>query len=223
MSAARPGREAAAAPAPDGLAAGDPAGRSAGTVPLTDTRADWRVAGSTELGRSGFLRLRRDQVEMPGGELAGRDVVEHPGAVGVLALDEAERVLLIRQYRHPVASLLWEIPAGLRDVPGESLRATHVLADVLTSPGFSTERVRVFLARGLTEVPAAERTHVPEHEEAQLLLRWVPLAAAAEAVLAGDLHNVIAAVGILSGYAARGGGYAALREADAPEHPLPGS
>lgn len=239
MSAAGPGQEAGAAPAPDGLAAGEPAGRSAGTVPLTDTRADWRVTGSTELGRSGFLRLRRDQVEMPGGELAGRDVVEHPGAVGVLALDDAERVLLIRQYRHPVASLLWEIPAGLRDVPGESLRVTaerelleetgyrardwHVLADVLTSPGFSTERVRVFLARGLTEVPAAERTHVPEHEEAHLLLRWVPLAAAAEAVLAGDLHNVIAAVGILSGYAARGGGYAALRDADAPEHPLPGS
>src|SRR2546430_15954550 len=61
---------------------------------------------------------------MPDGELAERDVVIHPGAVAVLALDDAQQVLLIRQYRHPVQRLLWEIPAGLRDVSGELPWAT---------------------------------------------------------------------------------------------------
>ena len=60
---------------------------------------------------------------MPDGEQVGREVVEHPGAVGVVAMDEAGRVLLIRQYRHPVGATLWEIPAGLRDVAGEPLLA----------------------------------------------------------------------------------------------------
>ena len=114
---------------------------------------------------------------MPDHQLAERDVVIHPGAVAVLALDDAHQVLLIRQYRHPVGRLLWEIPAGLRDVAGEPLWATarrelleeagyrardwRVLADYYSSPGFSTERLRVFLARDLELVPAAERDFVP--------------------------------------------------------------
>ncbi len=118
-------------------------------------------------------------------------MVEHPGAVAVLALDEHDRVLLIRQYRHPVGRLLWEIPAGLRDVPGEPLKKTaqrelleeagylasdwHVLADVYTSPGISSERLRVFLATDLTHVPDAERDYVPDHEEAHLMIEWAPL------------------------------------------------
>src|SRR6202012_5179419 len=97
---------------------------------------------------------------------AERPVVSHPGAVAVPALDEASRVLMIRQYRHAVGYQLWEIPAGLRDVDGEPLLATaqrelreetgyqardwHVLVDPFTSPGFTTERVRIFLARGVS-------------------------------------------------------------------------
>jgi len=200
---------------------------------IRDTAERWPVASSATLGQGSLVRLRRDLVRMPGDDVVGRDVLEHPGAVAVLALDPAERVLMIRQYRHPVGRLLWEIPAGLRDVIGESLRVTaerelleeagyraeqwQVLADCFSSPGISTERLRIFLARGLAEVPEAERSYVPEHEEAHLVPAWVPLDQAVAHVLAGDLHNAVGALGILSAYAARRNGFASLRDADAPE------
>ena len=201
---------------------------------IKDTTASWPVASSTELGRGVFVRLRTDMVRMPDGEAVGRDVLEHPGAVAVLALDADELVLMIRQYRHPVRRLLWEIPAGLRDVAGEPLRATaerelleeagyraaqwSVLTDSYSSPGISTERIRIFLARGLTLVPESERSYVPEHEEAHLEVAWVPLDEAVARILAGDLHNGVTALGILAAYAARQDGSGMLRGTDAPEH-----
>jgi ADP-ribose pyrophosphatase len=179
------------------------------------------------------VALRTDRVLMPDGTSAERDVVVHPGAVGVVALDDGDRVLMIRQYRHPVGRLLWEVPAGLRDVDGEPVHLTaerelleetgyrarvwHVLADYFSSPGVSTERLRIYLARGLSEVSPAERDFVAEHEEAQLQLAWVPIEHAVSLVLAGELHNGPAVVGILSAYAARRDGFAGLRPADAPE------
>jgi len=191
------------------------------------------VAESEELVQTKLLRVRRDVVEMPDGSTASRDVVEHPGAVAILALDQAGRVLLIRQYRHPAGAQLWEIPAGLRDVAGEPVLRTaerelleetgyraadwRVLADFFSSPGFSTERLRVFLARGLTEVPAGERHFVPQGEEAYLTLRWVPLETAVHSFLAGDMHNGVTGVGILSAYAARQDNFAGLRPASAAE------
>jgi ADP-ribose pyrophosphatase len=200
---------------------------------LTDEPANWPVVSSAELARGRLVTVRTDKVRTPDDELAERDVVVHPGAVAVLALDDAQQVLLIRQYRHPVGRLLWEIPAGLRDVSGEPLWATgrrelleeagyrardwRVLADYYTSPGFSTERLRVFLARDLEFVPEAERDFVPEAEEAQLLSAWLPLDEAARKVFAGELHNGVAALAILAGYAARSEGYERLRPADAPE------
>jgi len=151
----------------------------------------------------------------------------------VAALDERDRVLLIRQYRHPAQGLLWELPAGLRDVTGEppALTAARelaeetgyqaadwwVLADIFSSPGISTERIRLYLARGLSLIPEAERGHIPQHEEAHLLVRWVPLDEAVEAILAGRLRNGVAGVGILSAYAARRNGFAGLRAADAAQ------
>jgi len=200
---------------------------------LQDVRQRWPVAGDPQYARGALVALRTDQVRMPDGELAARDVVEHPGAVAVVALDTAGRVLLIRQYRHPVGWLLWEIPAGLRDVHGEALRATaerelleetgyaarewRVLSDYFSSPGIISERLRVFLARDLTHVPASEHGYERRHEEAYLLQTWVPLAEAVQLILGGQLHNGVAAVGILAAYAARTGGFAALREADARE------
>ena len=198
---------------------------------LHDVDEQWEVVGGSSYLRAALVTLRTDQVQMPGGELARRDVVEHPGAVAVLALDREDRVLLIRHYRHPVGHLLWEIPAGLRDVAGEDPRATaerelleeagyrasdwQELVDFFTSPGILTERVRVFLARGLTYVPESERGgHAPQHEEAHLLVRWAPLQQAVRLFLAGDLHNGVTAVGILSAYAVQQGGFAALREDD---------
>jgi 8-oxo-dGTP pyrophosphatase MutT (NUDIX family) len=201
---------------------------------IRDAAERWPVVSSEVLADGGLVRLRTDMVRMPDGEVVGRDVLEHPGAVAIVALDPEERVLLIRQYRHPVGRLLWEIPAGLRDVAGEPLRVTaerelleeagyraatwQVLADSFSSPGISSERLRIFLARGLAEVPQDERSYVPEHEEAHLTLAWVSLDEVVARFLAGELHNGVTAIGILSAYAARQRGFTALRDADAPEH-----
>lgn len=200
---------------------------------IRDTAGRWPVTESEVIARGRIVTLRSDTVRMPGGELADREVVEHPGAVAIVALDTRDRVLMIRQYRHPAAALLWELPAGLRDVEGEPLAHTaqrelleeagckarewHVLADFFTSPGISTERLRIFLARDLTVVPEADRGYVPEHEEAYLTVDWVPLDEAVRLALRGHLHNGVAILGILSAYAAKGEGFAALRHAADPE------
>jgi 8-oxo-dGDP phosphatase len=200
---------------------------------IADAAERWPVTSSADLGDGTLVRLRRDMVRMPDDDVVSRDILVHPGAVAVLALDEAGQVLLIRQYRHPVGRQLWEIPAGLRDVSGEPLRVTaerelleetgyraaqwHVLVDFYPSPGISTERVRIFCARGLTRVPESERSYVPEHEEAHLVVAWAPLDDVVARVLAGQLHNGVTALGILSAYAARQDGFTALRDAEAPE------
>jgi len=205
----------------------DPAGPE-----LADAAEHWQVLDSVPRARSHVVALRTDLVLMPDGSSAERDVVVHPGAVGIVALDDDDRVLMIRQYRHPVGRMLWEIPAGLRDVAGEPIAVTaerelleetgyrardwRVLVDYFSSPGMTDERLRVYLARGLSEIDHAERGFVPQHEEAHLLLDWVPLDRAVELFLAGDLHNGVAAVGILSAYAARRHGFAGLRPVDAP-------
>jgi 8-oxo-dGTP pyrophosphatase MutT (NUDIX family) len=200
---------------------------------IADVPEQWPVVSSAELLRGRLISVRADKVRMPDNQIAEREVVLHPGAVGVLALDDSDRILLIRQYRHPVGRLLWEIPAGLRDVAGEDpfrtaqrelleeagyrARDWRVLADYFSSPGFSTERLRVYLARDLELVPQAERDFVPRDEEAFLLTSWLPLEAAVAKVFAGELHNGVTALGILAGYAARSGGFARLRPADSPQ------
>ncbi len=209
------------------------------TVPIADVPEHWPVVSSTEHYGGKIINVRSDTIRSPEGNTAEREVVGHPGAVGILALDESRRVLMIRQYRHPVGRLLWELPAGLRDVPGEPLlqaarrelleetgyRAArwNVLVDYFSSPGIITERLRVFLARGLELVPAADRDFVPENEEAHLLIDWIPLDEAVSLVLAGELHNGVAVVGILAAHAASAdgpggpGGFGGLRAADTPE------
>jgi 8-oxo-dGDP phosphatase len=201
---------------------------------LRDVDEQWPVVGESRYARGVFVTLRTDQVQMPDGQLAERDVVEHPGAVAIVALDDDGWVLLIRQYRHPTGHLLWEIPAGIRDVADEDPLATaqrelleeagyrardwRVLADIFSAPGITSERLQIFLARGLTAAPESERGgYVPQHEEAHLLVRWVPLRQAVNLFLAGDLHNGVTAVGILSAYAAEQGGVAAPREYMLPE------
>ncbi len=200
---------------------------------IKDEPASWPVVSSAELFRGRLVTVRADKVRMPDANLAEREVVVHPGAVAVLALDDDGQVLLIRQYRHPVGRLLWEIPAGLRDVTGEPpwvtarrelleeagyrARDWRVLADYYSSPGFSTERLRIFLARDLQFVPEAERDFVPEDEETQLVSAWLPLDEAIRKVFAGELRNGVAALAVMAGYAARSEGFDRLRPADAPE------
>ncbi len=170
-------------------------------------------------------------MDLGDGVVVVREYIRHPGAVAVIALDDDERVLLLRQYRHPVRSLLWEPPAGLLDVEGEDLRAAaerelmeeadlraerwDVLVDYYTTPGGSDEPIRVFLARGLSHVPHHER-HEREDEERDMASAWVPLDEAVSAVLGGRVHNPSAVVGILAAAQARALGWATLRPVGAP-------
>lgn len=165
------------------------------------------------------------------GEALTRDYIDHPGAVAVLPMNDDGEILLLKQYRHPVGMDLWEIPAGLLDVEGEDFvvgaarelaeeadlaaDTWNVLADVFNSPGSSSEAIRIYLARGLTEVPHHER-HERTDEEAEIEFHWIGLDDAVASVLAGRLHNPSAVVGILAAAAARADGYAGLRPADAP-------
>jgi len=165
------------------------------------------------------------------GDTLVRDYIDHPGAVAVLPMNDDGEILLMKQYRHPVGMALWEIPAGLLDVEGEDFAAGaarelaeeadlvaerwNVLADFFNSPGSSSEAIRIYLARGLEEVPGHER-HVRTDEEAEIELHWLPLDAAVRAVLEGRLHNPSAVVGILAASAARADDFAGLRPADAP-------
>jgi 8-oxo-dGDP phosphatase len=196
-----------------------------------DTAESWPVESTQEQLRTWLITVRTDKVRMPDDHYAERTVVTHPGAVAVLALDDAQRVLMIRQYRHPVGHLLWEIPAGLRDADGESplrtaqrelleetgysAREWHTLVDYFASPGFNTERIRIFLARGLEK--ADDHVYEREHEEKFIVANWVPLDEAVRLVLAGKLHNSPAIAGILAGYAALAEGFSGLRPAVAPE------
>ncbi|HCC38457.1 MAG TPA: ADP-ribose pyrophosphatase [Arthrobacter bacterium] len=165
------------------------------------------------------------------GESLTRDYIDHPGAVAVLPMNAAGEVLLIRQYRHPVGMDLWEIPAGLLDVEGEDFVAGaarelaeeadlaagewNVLVDFFNSPGSSSEAIRIYLARDLTEVPHHER-HERTDEEAEIEFHWIALDDAVAAVLEGRLHNPSAVVGILAAAAAKADGFAQLRPTDAP-------
>lgn len=167
---------------------------------------------------------------MPGQTASQRDVVELPGAVAIVALDDKGRIVLVRQYRHPVARHLWEVPAGLLDTTTESaleagqrelleeagLRAHQwdSLADVLTSPGMADETIRLLLARDLEDVPGSERPD-PFHEEAEMQVQRMDLSQAIEQVLAGQLENGITAVAVLAAYVALLEGRE-LRPADAP-------
>ena len=189
---------------------------------------DHRVRSSEQVFAGRVISVRKDIVTMPGDTTSQRDVVEHPGAVGVVALDERGRVLMVTQYRHPIGRRLAELPAGLLDQPGEpALEAARrelreeaglaagtwdVLVDVLSSPGMSDEAIRLFLARDVHEV---ER-EVQEHEELDLTTAWVPLEDAVRRVLAGDLENAAAVVGLLAADRAVRDGFAGLRPADAP-------
>ncbi|MFE5604064.1 NUDIX domain-containing protein [Streptomyces coelicoflavus] len=198
---------------------------------IKDTPEEWEVRGSQTPFRGKKTSVRTDDVVMPDGSVVTRDYQVHPGSVAVLALDDEGRVLVIRQYRHPVREKLWEIPAGLLDVPGENpLHAAQrelyeeahvkaedwrVLTDVYTTPGGCDEAVRIFLARGLSEA-AGERFEV-EDEEADMELARVPVADLVRGVLAGELHNNCLVVGVLSLVAAeRGDGLDALRPAEVP-------
>jgi 8-oxo-dGTP pyrophosphatase MutT (NUDIX family) len=192
------------------------------------TPHEFVVSGSDTLHVGRILALRLDQVVMPGGRAATREIVEHPGAVAVLPLHDDASVVMIDQYRHAVGRRMRELPAGLLDTPGEdpvttarrelseevgyTARDWSVLVDVVSSPGFSDEAVRVFLARGLGEVG---RLTGPDDEEADLSVVRLPLADAVRQVLAGEIVNASTVAGLLAAQAVLVG-TAQPRPVDAP-------
>jgi 8-oxo-dGDP phosphatase len=181
----------------------------------------WPVRASHDVwrGQAPFA-VRRDALEVPGGdETFDRLVVEHPGAVVVLALDEDDRALVLQQYRHPLGMRLVELPAGLLDQPGEdpavaarrelleegaveAERWQH-LVSMHTSPGICSERIEIYLAEGLRHVPDRGGFE-PEHEEADMTTAWVPLEDMVEGVLDGRLTDGPLQVAVLALLAVRG-------------------
>ncbi|SEO86916.1 NUDIX domain-containing protein [Trujillonella endophytica] len=174
---------------------------------------DYRVVSSETVHAGRVISLTVDTVTMPGGGQSVREVVRHPGAVAVVALDEAGDVVLLRQYRHPVGGYLWELPAGLRDADGEPPLETakrelaeevllaaqrwSLLTTYFSSPGFCDEHVLVYLAEGLSDVDRPAGFTV-EHEELDMTIERVPLAEAVRRVFAGEIRNPSAVVGLLA-------------------------
>lgn len=180
-----------------------------------------------------------DDVDLGGGHVVTRDYVKHPGAVAVLAMrgDAGdEEIFVIRQYRHPIRTTDWEIPAGLLDIAGEAphvgaarelyeeadLQAGHWahLIDYAGSPGGLSEQLRIYLARDVSLVPEAERFE-RDDEEADMRTGWVRLDDVLDAAMVGRIHNPALLIAAFAADRARRSGFAQLRPADIPweSHP----
>ncbi|MCR2826359.1 NUDIX domain-containing protein [Microbacterium sp. zg.Y909] len=174
---------------------------------LRDEPVEYEVVRSELVYRGRVWDVRSDTVRYGDGEIV-RDYVAHTGAAAVVALDDEGRMLLIQQYRHPIRSRDWEIPAGLLDVEGESpvdaaRRELAEEADLVaaqweplvtfhSSPGGNDEVLHVFFARGLT---AAAEKHARGDEESDIRLAWVPLDDVITGILEGRMRNGILAIG----------------------------
>lgn len=200
---------------------------------IADQPSPHEVTASEVVWSGRIVDMIKDHViVVEGQDPVVREYTRHPGAVAVVVLrgeSGGEEILLERQYRHPVKAELWEIPAGLLDIPGEDPRLAaerelaeeadlvadrwDVLVDYFTSPGGSTEPLRIFLARELRD---ADEPFEREDEEATMEYAWVSLDDVLTMVLDGRLHNPSAVIGVLATHAARARGWAGLRPADAP-------
>lgn len=204
-------------------------------APIEDLPEQHPIVSRREIHSGRVWDVTSETFDYNGADIT-REVIEHPGAVAILALDGEDRVLLIRQYRHPIRARAWEIPAGLLDVRGEAplvaaqrelaeeadlaADAWHVLADFQNSPGGSDETIRVYLARDVRQVPAFER----HDEEADIETRWTPLDDVVDAVLARRVQSPSLVVGALAAQVARARGWSTLAPGDEPwlRHPVVG-
>jgi 8-oxo-dGTP pyrophosphatase MutT (NUDIX family) len=183
---------------------------------VEDVPEHWPVESSEDLYRSGLpFALRADRVrhpESPDEQPFTRVVLEHPGAVVVLAVDDEERVFCLRQYRHPARRRMLELPAGLLDVEGEDPRSAAArelleeaglvasdwtdLTAAYSSPGITTELIHYFLARGLSTGDRSD--FEPAHEEADMETLWVPYADLLAACLDGRVQDAPVLVAVLT-------------------------
>jgi len=204
-----------------------------GDAELVDDPAAYEITSSEKAFAGMVWDVRRETFRYGDAEIT-REFVDHTGAVAVLAIDDEDRVLLIKQYRHPVRMREWEIPAGLLDVTDEpplaavqrelaeeaDLEAAEwsVLAEFLTTPGGSDEAIRVYLARGLT---ATAEAFARTDEEADIEKRWVDLDEVVTAVLERRIQNPSTVIAVLQAHVARSRGWTTLGPADAPwpRHP----
>ena len=185
---------------------------------IGDSDESWPVSGSEPAYESPYVSLTVDTIVDPTGAEHSRAVVRPNGAVAVVAVDDADRLLLVEQYRHPPGRRLLELPAGTLDVAGEApadaaARELAEEADVVASdwahllhlqmtPGYSTERIEVFTATGLTPVVEADRTE-REAEEAHMSQWWLPFGDAVTAVLDGRIADAKTVAAILAVQAQR--------------------
>jgi 8-oxo-dGTP pyrophosphatase MutT (NUDIX family) len=178
-----------------------------------DSPAAWPIVSTIPRYESSFLSVRTDVIVDPTGQQHERVVVQPRGAVAVLALDEDSRVLLVEQYRHPVGARLLELPAGILDVEGETALAAaerelveegdvtaatwEQILGLTATPGYSTERWRLYRATDLSPVPHHERAE-RHAEEADLEQWWMPLDEAVQAIFDGRISNALAIAAIMS-------------------------
>lgn len=199
---------------------------------LQDVPESWPVLAHEVKATGRVQNFVEETIETPTGETMVRQWVTHTGAVGVMALDDQQRVAVVHQYRHPVGMRLVEPPAGILDLAGEpaveaakrelaeeaQLGASdwRILVDIFTSPGGLQEPLRIFLARGLSPAELPEGFAV-EDEESDMGLHWLALDELVELVYAGKVQNPTMVTGTLAlALAVESGRLDSLRPAEAP-------
>lgn len=167
------------------------------------------LLGSDRVYDGKLITVHRDRLRQ-GDQTVEREVVDHPDSVAIVAVNDRDEVLLVRQYRHPVGDFLWELPAGLLDEPDEKpleaakrelseeagVRAARWerLVTLRPSPGITGENVTIYFAGDLDEVEGGPH---PDDDE-NLELAWVPLPEALRRVRSGDITNGLAVAGLLA-------------------------
>jgi ADP-ribose pyrophosphatase len=209
----------------------EPASDPVTYVPFADQVTPRTVLHSRRSFTGRVWDVTSDLVDLGESGVVTRDYVHHPGAVAIFALNEESQVYLVRQYRHPVRTETWEPPAGLLDVREEdplpaakrelleeadlTAATWHVLVDFFTSPGGSSEGIRIYLARDLAPVPEEER-HSREAEERDMVGAWVDVPSILNAINRADVAGPTLLLGAFALDAAMRADFATLRPADAP-------
>jgi ADP-ribose pyrophosphatase len=163
------------------------------------------MSHAQQIYKGRIVDLRLEQVELPNGLKVELEVVHHPGAAAVVAVDAQGEVTLLRQYRHAVGGFIWEIPAGtlaageapdacarreLREETGLTAAAWTALGSIVTTPGFCDERIHLFLARELSNGHPTL-----DHDEVLTVTR-MPLQRALEMVRTGELEDAKSIAGL---------------------------